>query len=246
MTEKIRAASTVVVVRDNNNHLEVLLLARNPTIGGAHYGDAFVFPGGAVEKEDSHAAWKDVIIGADTIGPRFDDPNLSFDAFRIAAVRECFEEAGLLLGCAERGVSLSQEDGVAPYEKSFLDLCRESRFDLEDVVYTSHWLTPKGRPKRFDTRFFTAALPVGQTVRHDGVEALAHHLLRPTQALSLFYNRKLTLWPPTQYSLLMLSEFSGVTDLMEFLTKRDADVIPRIYPRLDELKQPIFPWDKSY
>lgn len=244
MSDLVRAAATVIVVRDAEAGIEVLLLSRNPDIGGAHYGGALVFPGGAVEAQDSHAAWADCADSSDDGGPRFEDSLGSFDAYRIAAIRECFEEAGITLGTSNP--IASADSRYTSGEKPFFDLCQNRRLNLADVVYTSHWLTPVGRPKRFDTRFFTAELPKGQVIRHDGVEALAHTWFKPTDALSAFYQGEVTLWPPTQYSLLMLAEFQEVADLMTFLRSRSASRIPSTFPRLDEKKRPIFPWSKNY
>ena len=242
MNNSIRPAATVIVVRDTSDGLEVLLLSRNPSIGGAHYGDAWVFPGGALEAEDSHDDWAHRVVVYDDSGPKFEDRQGTFNAYRIAAIRECFEEAGIVLGVSTPNVQAMEPRGG----KTFLDHCQDQALCLSDVVYTSHWVTPVGRPKRFDTRFFTAVMPQNQVIRHDGVEALAHAWFRPSAALSAFYRGEVTLWPPTQYSLLMLCEFSEVADLMNFLRARNAVAIPSICPRLDERKRPIFPWSKDY
>ena len=243
MSDSIRPAATVIVVRDGNDGLEVLLLSRNPNIGGAHYGDAWVFPGGALEAEDSHSDWSSRIDLTDDHGPRFEDKLGSFDAYRIAAIRECYEEAGIVLGASKQNLQAIESKGDG---ESFLDCCEDLVLRLSDVVYTSHWVTPLGRPKRFDTRFFTAVLPQGQVIRHDGVEAIAHQWFKPQAALAAFYGGEVTLWPPTQYSLLMLCEFDGTRDLLSFLTARDPAAIPSTCPRLDEKKRPIFPWSKNY
>ncbi|QJX01876.1 hypothetical protein HML84_05550 [Alcanivorax sp. IO_7] len=113
--------------------------------------------------------------------------------YLVAAVRECFEEAGLLLARDGRGAwvdaahpVLATRHAVARGEASLTVLCREHGLDLclDRVAYLDHWVTPPGPPRRFDTRFFVAEAPPGQVPLHDGQETIDHCWLTPRQALA--------------------------------------------------------------
>src|SRR6478609_2488512 len=164
-----RPAATIVVVRDGAQGLEVLLSRRAER--GDHNSGAWVFPGGIVEKNDAlaHAA----CAGLDDAeaSRRLGLAQGGLDYY-VAAIRECFEESGLLFarGDGEALVDLDGSDAarLSPWrlalhrcEGSIADFCAAERLLLavDRLVYLSHWLTPLGRPKRFDTRFFIAAAP---------------------------------------------------------------------------------------
>lgn len=177
--ESIRPAATLVLLRDGPSGLEVLMLRRAERPDDRMSGTC-VFPGGKVERADA---------GLHPFAEGVDDAAasrlLGLEAggldFMLAAVRECFEESGLLLAVDAQG------DWVDPPERSRpLDAaCREHgwRLAADRLAYFAHWLTPVGVPRRFDTRFFVALAPPGQVARADGVETVDHLWLRPADAL---------------------------------------------------------------
>ena len=210
-----RPAATIVVVRDGAQGIEVLLSRRAER--GDHNSGAWVFPGGVVDAGDRDA--HSVCDGIDdaAASARMGLPSGGLDYF-VAAVRECFEESGLLFATGtgtddKRGDLVRLDAGtlgerLSPWrgrlhrgENSVVDLCREFglRLALDRLVYLSHWLTPLGRPKRFDTRFFIAAAPIGQTAEFDGTEMTEQLWLRPAEALERA--GELKLMTPTQKSL---------------------------------------------
>lgn len=233
-----RAAATVLVVRDGPEGLEVLLLRRAEK--GDHNSGAWVFPGGLVDADDR--AVRQACTGLDDAqaSARLGLPEGGLDHF-VAAVRECFEEAGVLLALDRQGAParLDGPEGQALLalrgplhrgECSFASMCREHGLTLpmDRLHYVAHWLTPRGRPKRFDTRFFLAVLPPDQETAHDAVETTDHVWLRPAQALSPANQRRLM--TPTRAMLEMLAGFEGCASLVEWVhrPRSVACVLPRL------------------
>ena len=190
----IRFAATLIVLRDGAAGLEVLMLRRAEKEGDQNSG-ASVFPGGGVDPQDRllHTCCDAPDDAA--ASRRLALPAGGLD-FYLAAIRECFEEAGLLFasGSDNRPVTLdtlpeaelaalraTTEEGAA----SLRGLCAEHgwRLAVDRLAYFAHWLTPPGMPRRFDTRFFVALAPAGQQARPDGRETVEHFWLRPAEAL---------------------------------------------------------------
>ena len=178
MTVAVRDAATVMLVRDAPAGVEVFMVRRSLRLvfgGGAH-----VFPGGAVDDADRDMErWcagltdeqASAILGLARGGL----------AFWVAAVRECFEEAGVLLASGPDGESLALDDpataerfashrkAVDAGERSLAQVCEleHLRLAADGMHYVSRWITPEGPPRRFDTRFFVCAAPERQTPLHD-------------------------------------------------------------------------------
>jgi 8-oxo-dGTP pyrophosphatase MutT (NUDIX family) len=163
-------AATVVILRDGREGLEVFMVVRHQEIDFA--SGALVFPGGKVDPQDADAAWADLAPYAAAAPDR---------AFVVAAVRETFEEAGLVLA-RRRGTRAMLDAGdthrlVETYrapllagETTFLDLVRAEDLLLATdlMVPFAHWITPERVGKRFDTHFLLVAAPVDQLGAHDG------------------------------------------------------------------------------
>ena len=177
-----RLSATIVVVRDSAQGLEVLLSRRAES--GDHTSGAWVFPGGIVDPADRAAHGACVGLDDAEASRRLGLEQGGLD-FWVAAIRECFEESGLLFAYAASGalVDLDGSDAarLATWrgalhrrERTIAVLCESENIRLaaDRLVYLSHWLTPLGRAKRYDTRFFIAAAPTGQTALFDGTEML--------------------------------------------------------------------------
>lgn len=190
----IRFAATLIVLRDGAAGLEVLMLRRAEKEGDQNSG-ASVFPGGGVDPQDLllHACCAGLDDAA--ASRRLALPAGGLD-FYVAAVRECFEEAGLLFasGADGRPVALDHlaDDEISALRtateegaESLRGLCDRHgwRLAVDRLAYFAHWLTPPGMPRRFDTRFFVALAPTGQQARPDGRETVEHLWLRPAEAL---------------------------------------------------------------
>ncbi|MDH3643509.1 MAG: hypothetical protein OES38_15505, partial [Gammaproteobacteria bacterium] len=194
--QPIRPAATVIIVRDAGDDFEIFMLKR--TSGAAFAGGMFVFPGGRVDGDD-HLHKYD----ARRVGPseRQRGQQLALGAewrgYWVAGIRESFEEAGLLLAYTEAGELLAYEDDAVEArfdayrgplhagELSLRQICERENLKLavDHIHFHNRFVTPLGRPRRFDTRFFIAEAPPGQTGRHDDKETVDSIWISPREAL---------------------------------------------------------------
>lgn len=219
-----------MMVRDGDHDaapLEVLMVRRNlrsDFVGGAH-----VFPGGALDPEDGGPEAEAVTAGRT---PAAASALLGLDrgglAYWVAALRECFEEAAVLLAERADGSVLSLADpadarrfarhrlDVNGGRRGFLDVCRQEglRLPLGRVHYFSHWVTPVGAVRRYDTRFFVAAAPPGQVPAHDAGETVAEVWVRPEDALAQHRAGAIELIFPTIRTLQAIGRFATAGDLL--------------------------------
>jgi 8-oxo-dGTP pyrophosphatase MutT (NUDIX family) len=226
----IRDAATVILLSDRPD-LHVLMLERTRR---AVFGPgATVFPGGAVDPEDSAAGLADRIIGIDDEGASVEQGIARGGlAFRVAALRECFEEAGILLARhAGTGERADHDDGLATARTelnsgalAFGDLMagRDLVFDARELRVFSHWLTPLGAPRRYNTWFFVAPAPDGEDGTHDDNELVASAWVRPIDALAQHAVGAIDLIFPTEMSLRALSHYDRAADVLS-----DLDAIAR-------------------
>uniref|UniRef100_UPI0005C262B4 NUDIX hydrolase n=1 Tax=Rubrivivax gelatinosus TaxID=28068 RepID=UPI0005C262B4 len=213
-----------------------LLLMRRAERAGDYRSGLCVFPGGVLDARDRDAqAW--VVGDGDAVwSARLGLAQGGLD-YAIAALRECFEEVGLLL--ADRPF-----DAVAAAvwrrrlhagEVGIAEVCAalDVKLDLRALSYHSHWLTPPGVPKRFDTRFFAVAAPVGQQAEVDGAEAVELMWLTPQAALDPA--RGLKLLPVTERTLEELLRFADAASaLADSAARRDIRLtMPRAARQAD-------------
>ncbi|MEU5693528.1 NUDIX hydrolase [Actinosynnema sp. NPDC020468] len=229
-----RDAATVVLVRDGAEGVEAFLLRR--VSGMAFAGGMTVFPGGGVDRRDADAtvAWT---------GPppswwasRFScSPELA-TALVCAAVRETFEESGVLLAGPSAATVVADTSGYADAraalvarEVSFAEfLAAEGLVLRADLLRPwTNWVTPEEEPRRYDTRFFVAVLPAGQRADDATSEASDGVWQRPVDALADWEAGRRTLMPPTWVTLSELAEFVGVADVLA--APREVE---RIIPKL--------------
>jgi glyoxylase-like metal-dependent hydrolase (beta-lactamase superfamily II)/8-oxo-dGTP pyrophosphatase MutT (NUDIX family) len=241
-TRPPRAAATLVIVReaaDSTPHgIEVLLSRRAER--GDHNSGAWVFPGGVVDAGD-HLA-QGLCDGLDDAAA---SARLGLAegglAYYAAAVRECFEESGLLYAIDHQGAMPRLDDAAGAQlatwrgalhrgERSLAEMCRTFglQLALDRLIYLSHWLTPPARAKRFDTRFFLAAVPPAQVAVHDGTELVEQRWLRPADALARAHELKLL--TPTQKTLGTLARFETVAALLEWAggPREVSLIMPRV------------------
>jgi len=217
-----RPAATVVLLRHARAGLETLLTLRPPTMAFA--GAMHVYPGGAVDRADRDPALEArsaVSAEAASAGLGGDlAPDLALATY-VAAVRELFEEAGVLL--ADTGASLAAvgagrsalvrgESNLAAVA-SDLDL----RFRTDRLVPLSRWVTPPILPRRFDVRFFAAMLPEGVEPTFEGGEVVGHDWFRPTDALAAMAEGRLPMWLPTSSTLQQLEHARSIEEIRERL-----------------------------
>ena len=257
----LRAAATVMLVRDGSDGLEVFMLRRNPR--SEFVPGQFVFPGGAVDPIDREdPGLEAVCIGLDdaTASQRMNVDHGGL-AYWVAAVRECFEEAGVLL--ARRGNShISFDDPVTAKRFSGLrrsvydgdlrlaQMCADEGLvlDLDELRYVSHWVTPIGPTRRFDTRFFVAHAPDEQEPLHDGAETVESTWIRPADAFSQHAEDKFKMIFPTLVNLEPLRNVDTVADLLAWAD--NLGEIPEILPALrvnpDGTIATLMPHDDGY
>ena len=227
-----RTAASLLLLRDGAQGLEVLMLRRAERDGDLRSGAA-VFPGGVLDARDREAH-------AFAIGP--DDASVSAQLgvavggldYLVAAVRETFEEVGLLLvdGSVDTGGLIPWREKLQAGTAGAADFCRATglRLDLRGLVYYSHWLTPPGSPKRFDTRFFLALAPAAQVAQADLGEAVELMWLTPDQALAP--ERGLKLLPVTQRTLRQLGRHDDAASALRAAQEAlAAGPLPLIMPR---------------
>jgi 8-oxo-dGTP pyrophosphatase MutT (NUDIX family) len=213
----IRDAATVLVVRDGDHGVEVLLLLRTSTLDfspGAH-----VFPGGAVDDADrapEAAAWCTGHTDA-SASAALGIPSGGL-AYFLAAVRECFEEVGIVLGVDPAVVPAlaAAREAVHGGDATFLDAVAAAggSIALDTLVPFGHWITPPGGTRRYDTRFFVTVAPDGQAPTPDEREAVAVGWHRPADVLEAAARGELVLILPTQRSLEAIAESATVAELM--------------------------------
>jgi 8-oxo-dGTP pyrophosphatase MutT (NUDIX family) len=209
-------------------------------------GGAYVFPGGAVDPIDGGAEAESICQGrtdADaSILLGFESGGL---AYWVAALRETFEEAGLLLADRPGGPDLLVGDPVEEARfaaarvevnagrRRFLDLCRDEKLQLRvaNVHYFAHWITPRGAPRRYDTRFFVAAAPPGQQAAHDAGETIADTWISPQRALEGHRRGVFELIFPTIRNLQAIGRFATSAELLEAAARASGSV-PTIEPRV--------------
>lgn len=235
----IRAAATLVVLRDAGRGLEVLMLRRAEKANDQNSG-ASVFPGGVIDAHDRSLHGQCSGVNDAAASARLAVPEGGLDYY-AAAIRECFEEAGLLFATDASG-ELVKLDGLPPGQlatmreaavqgtDALLALCAEHGWQLaaDRLTYFTHWLTPPGMPRRFDTRFFLALMPDGQSVRPDGSETVEHMWLQPAEAVDPA--RGLKLMNVTRRILQQLAQFDSADHVVAHA--RALRHIPRVMPRL--------------
>ncbi|HYM84721.1 MAG TPA: GNAT family N-acetyltransferase [Candidatus Dormibacteraeota bacterium] len=228
-----RPAATVVLVREGRAGVEVLLSHRPSTMAFAP--DVHVFPGGAVDAEDA-GEWAvarsrlDRAAAAERLGGAV-RPGEAL-AFHVAAIRELFEEAGVLLAGPSAGGAGPPPEALAQAraelvrgEGSFAGICESLDLELRSdlLVPLSHWVTPPVMARRFDARFFAAPLPAGAEPSLLGDELLAHEWMAPLDALAGLADGSLRLWVPTAANLQRLAHARSFAEIADRLVAGTAD-----------------------
>ena len=227
-------AATLLMLRDAPT-MQVFMAVRHHQIDFA--SGALVFPGGKVTDDDRRETWSD----------RLDGDLGELTPAGIAAVRETFEESGLLLcrpadgrgaGAPLAGVAVAE--ALAPHrgavdrgEQSFLDLVTKAGLvvALDRLVPFAHWITPEFMPKRFDTHFFLARAPRGQIAAHDGREVTDSEWLAPAAALDRARDGQATILFPTRLNLELLA---GTEDVDATLAVAQSRTIVPVMPVIEQ------------
>ena len=249
----LKPAATVLLVRDNItelDRLEVFMVVRHHQIDFA--SGALVFPGGKVDKADLKKELADHLPAEQSL----DDPLLSF---KIAAIREAFEECHILLARdRSTGQLVSPEKLEALTEKYRKDMqagdidilkmadAEDLELATEMLAHYSHWLTPTFMPKRFDTHFFIAKAPPEQLAVHDGEESIDSVWISPHAAMEGAKNGKYTVIFPTLMNIEYLAKYSSADEaIIDANRTKTVTVLPKL-ENTDEGKFLNIPAEAGY
>ena len=229
---KLIPASTVLIIRDGKIGIEVFMVVRNHEIDFA--SGALVFPGGKLDKNDYDEKLKNLSY----IDEEKDIENLPF---KIAAIRESFEEANVLFAndkVSNSLVSVNRLKSLNSWREKFnnnttsmLEFAsiESLKFSTKNLTPFAHWITPERMPKRFDTRFYIAEAPKDHKGEHDGSESVDSIWINPHQALEDCYSKKRTIIFPTRLNLEKLSKSSSVKEALDRArNSKIVTVIPSI------------------
>jgi len=248
-----RPASTILLLRDSatSNEIEVFMMVRHYEID--FNSGALVFPGGSVDKGD-----REIIASGDLFsgGEGLDADALSF---RIAAIRETFEESGILLARAKgspalidaqraRAIEAGNRKDLCEGNVSFLKVLSDNELvlALDELIPYAHWITPEGMPKRFDTWFFLAAAPPDQLGAHDGKESTDSIWVSPREALAGGESGRFKLPFPTTRNLIKLGKQSHVRAALEDATGKPIVTVMPVMTRLNGGRQLRIPREAGY
>lgn len=226
-----------MLIRDHESGegIEVFMLRR--TLAAVFGSGMYVFPGGRVETHDG------------------DDVEY---AHRLAAIRECFEEAGVLLAThratgahvVDGHPALAERHAIHDGSAELLALCAAHDLvpTIDELVWVSHWITPIGEQRRFDTRFYLVPAPTEQTSVHDDNETIASLWVRPGDALQRQAAGELTMMPPTIKNLQFLSGFATVDDAMAAAAEMPPPscILPKIQFVDGQIRGVLLPGDQGY
>jgi 8-oxo-dGTP pyrophosphatase MutT (NUDIX family) len=253
-------AATVILIRPSKDGDWEIFLARRHQKQTFMAG-AYVFPGGQLEETDNNPQLKNYIKTADVFDPcrLLQDSSLPGEkalGFFIAAIRETFEEAGILLGGKTTGNFVSfHDEKVLKRFNDYRHQLNASQITLAEIAQKekisffpdalipyAHWITPEFEKKRFSTRFFLAKLPPNQTPVADAIELTKSLWVTPQEALEMHREQKIILMPPTFKTIEELSAFRDIDELFS------AAKTKIIYPILPQLAGNILklPHDPEY
>ena len=243
MTVVARPAATVALLRDGALGLEVLMMVR--PMAAEFAPRALVFPGGRIDDQDSEPAWNEVFALDDQGRAVIDgdgqkeapggEEGPSPLAFRLGAIREMFEETAMLIGSRvppDPEWAESARSRVHGAGESFISVVRAAglRVRPSDLVYFARWVTPEGQPKRYDTRFYAAAIPDGQVPSAAPGEVESVTWIAPQEALANAENADAYVLPPTRAVLQSLARFADVNTALPGL--HDSRDLTAILPRI--------------
>jgi 8-oxo-dGTP pyrophosphatase MutT (NUDIX family) len=234
-----RPAATIVLLRDSADGLEVFMVVRHHAIDFA--SGALVFPGGRVDENDFALAANPALC------PNPNALETEAMAFRVAAIRETFEECGVLLARPNHAATLIGAAALRAVENTHRAPLAEGRISFSQVLtaynltaatglltHFAHWITPANQPKRYDTHFYLAAAPAEHLAVHDGGEAVDSVWIAPRQALADTISGRFKLVFATQMNLMKLAKYKTVSEAIS--AARDAAVVT-VLPEVSKIDE---------
>ena len=260
-----RPAATVLLLREGRDDVEVLVIRRHEKL--AFMGGMWVFPGGSVSAADAApAAFARIPSSSQTSCARLaslhGEPIAASAclALAVAACRETFEETGVLLASDAAGQPCDNDlaarlqerrRAIASQPELFAELLQgESLFlRVERLVYWAHWITPSVVPRRFDTRFFLAAVPSDQTAVSDSTETVDHAWMSAAALVAAAQTGNMPVSHPTLYNLMELdASLQQHGSLQGLLAAESQRSVVAILPKMvrEEQTSMVLPWDPFY
>jgi 8-oxo-dGTP pyrophosphatase MutT (NUDIX family) len=244
-------SSTIIVLRENiQKAFDIFLLKRSGQ--SVFMGNNFVYPGGVVDEQDSDSV---LIVCCNKYAPKEE-----LFPFMAAGIRELFEEGGILLAYDKKGHLLQIDNEKSQkkfgryrallYERKITlhALLRQEELSLaaDRLCHYAHWITPIARPMRFDTHFFVARCPDGQTASPDRLETSEGLWMTPFEALEENLKGAITLSPPTLATLEELSRFTTVNEVFAYAKDKDKSPVLPVFVPTPGQSFVVFPWDPDY
>lgn len=245
-----RDAATVILLREEERAFSVFMVRRHDKAG--FMAGAYVFPGGTLDEADAAPSLAGRVAGrsageaARVLGE--DDVERAL-ALHVAALRETFEEAGVLLADGVDGAALEEaRRRLVAGEVEFEALVRELGVTLRADALTplSRWVTPEVEPRRFDARFFLALAPSAQRAAHDRVEVTAGAWLAPEEALSRGARGEIQLPPPTLRTLEGLARFDRAGDAIADAASRPPPLVDPAFRQIGSGWALVLPGDPEH
>jgi len=220
---KAREASTVIVLRERDDALQVFCVQRSQQ--SAFLGGAVVFPGGKVDAQDHDPSW-DELCDLDARPNAWTDDEGARASY-VAACRETIEEAGILPTLPALRPTELAALRLALKTTPFAQLLRAHglRLNLDDVLPFARWVTPEAETRRFDTKFFVLLCPDDQDGAHDDHETIRSVWATPDEVLRGFLRKELALFPPTHRSLEVLAPMRSFEDVRAYAQQANLEPI---------------------
>ncbi|HLH73274.1 MAG TPA: NUDIX hydrolase [Chloroflexota bacterium] len=244
-------SATVILVRPAASDFEIFMVRRSAE---QSFGNVYVFPGGVVRPDDAAEistdrdfSAADALSALTVRGGR--PPSDARQALAIwrAALRELFEEAGVLLATTAEGQPLTMLPAVAERFAQARPALQAGQLSLGELVareqlslsyrgltYFSHWITPAPLPRRYDTRFFVARMPEGQDALHCQIETTDGRWIRPADALAGAADGTFPAVFPTRMHLARLSQYASIESLLDFAASKSIRTVELAQPPADE------------
>ena len=246
----VRPAATVMLI-DDRPDLQVFMLERNANTVFA--GGMWVFPGGAVDHQDDASYYKDIVTHrTDAEASSLMDLESGAIAYYMAAIRETFEEAGILLALSKESESPLKIDKKNAHKiQKYRDRLNAGEVELKTILqnenlladvgqmhYIARWITPLGSPRRFDARFFIARTPSNQIPQHDDSELVNSAWLTPHEILERINREEMVLMTVTERMIRSLGLFDSASQVIESAAKNLADQRARVDPQTGKITMP--------
>lgn len=249
----VQASSVILAREDDGQGWQCYMVRRH--VRSDFAADVYVFPGGKVDPQDVAESVRAVVDGQPPADASADD----WYGSRMAAIRELFEESGVLLARRDDGKEFVPDSAERARLEEYREAVHEGRETMEAVARAlslrfdpgrltafSRWITPEPLPRRFDTYFFVARLPEGQEPLHDAVETTDGQWITPSSALELHAAGEFPLVFATVEHLRRMARFGTVDALVKGVTPADLEpVMPKMIER-DGRTQFLLPGDEGY